>query len=145
MPTRLRKVRKMRGSRTHGWGQVSQHRASGQKGGVGNAGLHKHKWSWTIKYAPDHFGKDDMHPPKSSKPKRWINVGSLDKLYASIVSTSKVETVEGRPVLNLSSLGYEKLLGAGSVSGAYHIIIEKFTESAKEKILSAGGFIEGSK
>ena len=145
MPTRFRKVRRLRGSRTHGWGQVGQHRKSGQKGGTGKAGLHKHKWSWTIKYAPDHFGKDDMRPPKSFKPKRWINIGSLDKLYKSLASVSPLETIEGRPVLNLSSLGYEKLLGAGSVSGAYHVIVERFTKSAKEKILSAGGFIEGSK
>ena len=38
MPTRLRKVRKQRGSRTHGYGQIGQHRHSGKQGGHGNAG-----------------------------------------------------------------------------------------------------------
>ena len=110
MPTRFRKVRRLRGSRTHGWGQVGQHRASGQKGGVGQAGLHKHKWSWTLKYDPDHFGKDDMHPPQSSKSDKWINVGSLDKLYQKLSSIGKIEISEGKPVLDLTSLGVGKLL-----------------------------------
>jgi len=38
MPHKLRKTRKMRGSRTHGYGQVGQHRKSGSRGGVGKAG-----------------------------------------------------------------------------------------------------------
>ena len=46
LPTRTRKSRKYRGSRTHGYGQIGQHRHSGSRGGHGNAGLHKHKWSW---------------------------------------------------------------------------------------------------
>lgn len=63
MPTRLRKVRKQRGSRTHGYGQVGQHRHSGKQGGHGNAGLHKHKWSWLIINDPNHFGRDPFRPP----------------------------------------------------------------------------------
>ncbi|MGA2874798.1 MAG: 50S ribosomal protein L15, partial [Nitrososphaerales archaeon] len=54
MASRLRKVRRLRGSRTHGWGQIGQHRRTGSKGGSGMAGLHKHKWSYTVKYMPDH-------------------------------------------------------------------------------------------
>ena len=42
MATRLRKTRKYRGSRNHGWGQIGQHRASGHKGGLGQSGLMKH-------------------------------------------------------------------------------------------------------
>ena len=33
MPQKLRKTRKMRGSRTHGYGQIGQHRKGGGKGG----------------------------------------------------------------------------------------------------------------
>ena len=43
MATRLRKTRKLRGGRNMGWGQVGQHRASGHKGGLGIAGLHKYQ------------------------------------------------------------------------------------------------------
>jgi large subunit ribosomal protein L15 len=144
MPTRIRKVRKFRGSRTHGWGQVGQHRASGQKGGVGQAGLHKHKWSWTVKYEPDHFGKDDMHPPQSFKPKKWVNVGSLDELFYKITTSGKIDYEEGKPVLNLKALGFEKLLGGGSVKSSYIVVVDRFTEDAKGKIVGSGGLIKGS-
>ncbi|MEM4427493.1 MAG: 50S ribosomal protein L15, partial [Zestosphaera sp.] len=42
----------MRGSRTHGYGRVGQHRKAGSRGGRGAAGLHKHKWTWVVKYHP---------------------------------------------------------------------------------------------
>lgn len=133
MPTRLRKVRRMRGSRTLGYGQVGQHRHSGQQGGHGNAGLHKHKWTWTVKYAPDHFGRDPFRPPTSSKPKRWLNVGELDLIYSSIKGDGKL--------IDLQSMGFEKLLGTGKVSGAYEVKIKSFTKRAKDKIEAAGGRI----
>ena len=38
MASRLRKVRHLRGSRTMGWGQITQHRRTGQKGKYGNGG-----------------------------------------------------------------------------------------------------------
>src|SRR3989442_1580984 len=82
MPTRSRKVRRMRGSRTHGYGQVGQHRPSGKQGGHGQAGLHKHKWAWTVKFEPDHFGRDPFRPPRRTRPSRWINVVHLDGVGA---------------------------------------------------------------
>ena len=97
-----------------------------------------------MKYDPNHFGKDDMHPPQSSKPKFWINVGSLDKLYQRLSSQGKVENSEGKYVLDLSALDIDKLLGGGSLRGAYLVVVDSFTESAKEKIVGAGGLIKGS-
>ncbi|MGQ9780910.1 MAG: uL15 family ribosomal protein [Nitrososphaeria archaeon] len=105
--------------------------------------MHKHRWSWTVKYDPDHFGKDDMHPPQSSKPDRWINVGMLDALYRKLSSKGKVEDFEGKPVLNLTLLGIKKLLGGGSVKNAYLIVVDSFTEGAKKKVVDAGGMIKG--
>ncbi|MCD6511973.1 MAG: uL15 family ribosomal protein [Thaumarchaeota archaeon] len=127
MPTRFRKVRKKRGSRTHGWGQVGQHRKSGSRGGRGKAGMAKHKWTYTIKYEPDHFGKDKL--PKKSFIKKWVNVGQLDSIAERL----------GKEVLDLNSLGYEKLLGAGEVKKPYTVIVRSFTELAKKKVEDAGG------
>jgi large subunit ribosomal protein L15 len=129
MPTRFRKVRRMRGSRTHGYGQVGQHRHSGKSGGHGQAGLHKHKWTYTVKYDPDHFRRDPFKPPNQDKPSRWINVGMLDQISM------------GRRKINLTELGYDKLLGSGTVSLPYEIIVGSYTERAKKKIESAGGKI----
>ena len=66
MATRNRKVRKLRGSRTYGWGQVAQHRASGHKGGLGKSGMLKHHFSTMLKDFPDHFGHDSSHPLEKS-------------------------------------------------------------------------------
>jgi len=134
MPTRLRKVRRLRGSRTHGYGQIGQHRHSGKQGGHGNAGLHKHKWSWMIKYEPDHFGRDDFVPPGYPKVERWMNVGDLDGFA---LAGGKKDPVE----VDLTGMGVQKLLGSGSVAGAYNVKVPAFTKRAQSKVEEAGGKI----
>jgi len=134
LPTRLRKVRRQRGSRFHGWGQVGQHRNNGGKGGVGQAGLLKHKWTWTVKYDPDHFGKNGFVSPTRKVIKQWINVGQLDDL-ASSLNMGKTK----KPILDLIEMGYEKLLGQGQVKGTYQIKVASFSESAKNKVEKTGG------
>lgn len=129
MPTSLRKVRKLRGSRTHGWGQVGQHRKSGRKGGRGKAGLHKHKWSWTVKYAPDHFSKDPLKPKKGSKPRKWINLSKLEEL----AQTRNLQEI------NLTELGYDKLLGSGEIKTPIKVMVKAYTKQAKSKIEAVGG------
>ena len=123
----------MRGSRTHGYGQVGQHRHSGQQGGHGNAGLHKHKWSWTIKYEPDHFGRDDFVPPGYPKVERWVNVGDLDD-FGFPAGKDPLE-------VDLTSMGVQKLLGSGNVGRAYNVKVPSFTKRAESKLQEAGGKI----
>ena len=138
MATRKRKVRKLRGSRTMGWGQVGQHRKSGGHGGVGNAGLHKHKWSWILVHDPDHFGKDGFHRPRSHEIKRWINVGDIEQLLEKVEIK---ETRDGLPVLNLKEMGVEKVLGKGKITKALYIIAESWTKKAENAIKAVGGKI----
>jgi ribosomal protein L15 len=57
LPTKDRKVRKYRGSRTHGYGQIGQHRCRGGRGGTGKAGLDKHKWTYILSHNPDYWLK----------------------------------------------------------------------------------------
>ena len=113
--------------RTHGYGQVGQHRYSGKQGGHGQAGLHKHKWSWTIVYDPDHFGRDPFRPPGSTKPEAWVNVGELDSI------------AKGSKSLDLTSMGIKKLLGSGKVTGAYEVKVAAMTKRAQAKLEAAGG------
>jgi large subunit ribosomal protein L15 len=47
----------------------------------------------------------------------------------------------GRVILDLTSLGYHKLLGGGSINGAYMVKIDRVSDSARSKIESAGGGI----
>ncbi|MBI2126939.1 MAG: uL15 family ribosomal protein [Thaumarchaeota archaeon] len=134
MATRNRKVRRFRGSRTHGWGQIGQHRKSGGRGGRGKAGLLKHKWTWTVVYDPNHFTHEKPKPPQRTIVDKWINVGQLDSIAHSI--GKKEGNVQ---VLDLASLGYQKLLGQGSVNSAYKVLINSASGSAKEKVGKAGG------
>jgi len=135
MPTRIRKVRRQRGSRTHGYGQIGQHRHSGKQGGHGNAGLHKHKWSWLQLHDPDHFGRDPFRPPSYHKVAKWANVGDLG-------SFAKDGDGKGGPVsVDLESMGVEKLRGSGYVKHAYNVKVCSYTERAKQKLEEAGGKI----
>ncbi|MEM3382520.1 MAG: uL15 family ribosomal protein [Nitrososphaerales archaeon] len=142
MPTRLRKNRKLRGSRTVGYGQIGQHRKSGSRGGKGKAGLHKHKWSWAVKYAPDHFGKDKFKPPNRTIVKRWINVSQLNELYDELLRNNKIEKKDDKFLINLVDLDYDKLLGDGEAKHPYYVIVKSFTKSAKDKIEKVGGVLE---
>jgi large subunit ribosomal protein L15 len=130
MASRLRKVRRQRGSRTHGWGQVTQHRRTGSQGGSGMAGLHKHKWSFTVKYAPDHFGSNKWQPPNRVEINRWLNLYQLESLA---VNGSEIDLV---------TLGFDKLLGQGEVHSALKVRTVRASASAIEKIKAAGGTIE---
>ena len=134
MATRNRKTRKFRGSRTHGWGQVGQHRASGHKGGLGKSGMLKHHFSTMLKDDPDHFGHDSTHPPHPNITKKWASVRDLDDLFAK---SGKEEN--GKKVIDLTGLGYDKLLGGGQIKNPYTIKIKQFTASSEEKIKQAGG------
>jgi len=134
MATRNRKTRKYRGSRTHGWGQVGQHRASGHKGGVGISGQLKHHFSSMLKENPDHFGHDSTHTPRANIIKKWTSVRDLDDLF------TKFGTKDGeKKVIDLTGNGYDKLLGGGKISNAYAIKVKQFTATAEEKIKQAGG------
>jgi large subunit ribosomal protein L15 len=133
---RRKKSRKLRGSRTHTWGQVGQHRAKGQKGGRGNTGGHKGGWVKTIKFNPDYFGKHGFTRYERLVTKDLtINVGEIDQ-NAEKLSKEKQEKM---PVIDLNSLGYTKVLGSGKVTKALVVKAEIFSEKAREKIEEAGG------
>jgi large subunit ribosomal protein L15 len=137
MPHTLRKTRKRRGSRTQGWGRVGQHRRTGSKGRR-NPGRHKGLWSYVIKYEPDYYGKHGFTSSKSLREKvSVINIGTLDGMAEKFA----VEKDEGKPFIDLESLGYTKLLGTGKISKALVVKVPTFSKSAAEKIRDAGGQI----
>src|SRR5208337_2276883 len=91
LATRLRKGRRLRASRTHGWGTSGQHRGTGMQGGAGISGRYRHKRSRLIRtgeFAHMHYkGKKGFTPVSASKdPGRtmdlWQLSGLVDKLVA---------------------------------------------------------------
>lgn len=137
MPTRARKTRKYRGSRHCGWGQIGQHRASGHKGGLGQSGLHKHHFIRMLMTDPKHFGHDSTHPPHPNLVRKWTSVRDLDDIYAK---HGKQEG--GKKLIDLTELGYDKLLGGGQTENAYVVKVEKFSASAEEKVKQSGGEVQ---
>ena len=134
MATRFRKSRRQRGSRYCGWGQVGQHRQAGSRGGIGGAGKHKHFFIRTVIEEPDHFGHDTFNSLNRDVVNRWLNVRDLDAVFAK---HGKEES--GKVVLDLTSLGYDKLLVGGKIGGAFTVKVAKVSEKAKSKIEAAGG------
>jgi large subunit ribosomal protein L15 len=123
-----RKMRKFRGKRSYGYGSHKKHRGGGSRGGRGNAGMHKHKWSYTVKYEPNHFGKRGFKRPiAAAKKVKAINLRHLGALAA------------GKKKIDLTKLGYNKVLGAGRIQTAMEVVAEAFSKKAIEKIEAAGG------
>ena len=140
MPHKLRKVRKKRGSRTHGYGQVGQHR-KGSKGRR-KAGLHKHGWTYAIKYEPDYFGKKGFTSQKAiSRKTNRINVGELKELAYKLAAEKKLERKQKKIFLDLDKLGYDKLLGMGKIARPILVKVAAHSEAAAKKIEEAGGQI----
>ena len=141
MPHRLRKTRWMRGSRTHGYGAHDRHRGRGSRH-YRRAGRHKHLWTYVVKYEPDYFGKHGFKPPRSKFLEiHAINVGQLKELVDKLEAEGKLEVREGLPYVDLAALGYDKLLGRGSISRPVLVRVKAFTELAEKKISEAGGKI----
>jgi len=137
---RRRKSRYMRGIRTHGYGSVGQHRKSGSRGGRGAAGMHKHKWSWVLRYFPDWYGKHGFtYPPEMRVEYREINVGELRELVEFLERQGRLEKDGDAYVIDLQTLGYNKLLGRGNVDIKVKVRVYDASESAIEKIRKAGG------
>jgi len=117
-----------------GWGRVGQHRKSGMKGGRGKAGMHKHKWSYTVKYEPEHFGKHGFKSLK--KPIKEINVGDLERFIEN--GRYSLDN-DGTPIIDLIKEGYDKLIGRGRINVKVKVLTKAASERATEKIRSAGG------
>jgi large subunit ribosomal protein L15 len=70
-----------------------------------------------------------------------VNVGKLAEVPAGTVVTEEYLHEHGI----VSRIGKDgvKLLGGGEIAVALHVRVAKLTKSAKEKILAAGGTVEG--
>jgi len=125
-----RKTKKFRGSMTHGRGKKGG-RGAGLRGGRGNAGLHKHRYMYMLKYMPDHFGSHGFKRPQNLiKKDKTINVGELEEKFP------------GKKTIDLTKEGYDKVLGAGKVDISLKLTVKTASQKAIEKIKDKGGEIK---
>ena len=126
MPHKLRKIRKFRGTRTQGYGRIGQHRDAGSKGNR-KVGRHKHLWSKIVTSEPNYFGKHGFHSPQAiHRIEKTINLQKLDQMATGAE-------------VNLTELGFTKLLGTGKITKALTIQVASASKSAAEKVVEAGG------
>jgi len=124
-----RKHRKFRGYRTH-HGSHKKSRGGGSRGGRGLAGMHKYKWSYTLKYDPEHYGKKGFKRPLAvAKKVKAINLSELDKLAKKT----------GKEKINLKELGYDKVLGSGKITKPLVVEAKSFSKKAIKKLEEAKG------
>ena len=104
------RTNKFRGrSRYHGRGK-KEGRGAGKRGGRGNAGLNKHKVMTRLKYMPGHWG---MHGFNRHPGLRVVN---------SSINLGQVAEIAEGDSIDLSEMGFDKLLGRGSIDRALTIL-----------------------
>jgi len=138
---RTSKMRKRRGSRTHGWGLV--HRGSGQKGGVGNAGSGKKADCKKPSFWNRQFGRNGFKPknPAHLLLDVTINLQTVEEHLAAWLSAKQIAMEGDAYIVDLTKLGYTKLLGTGRVSKKLKITTPAASASVVEKVKAAGGAV----
>ncbi|MFW9819017.1 MAG: uL15m family ribosomal protein [Candidatus Thorarchaeota archaeon] len=147
-----KKVRKMRGRRTHGYGRVGQHRKTGQRAGRGKTTQwKKSKKSYYLKQKelgfpdPDwDLGKKGFKRPQDINriyQVNTINIKDLDNKIDNLVLDKKANKSGNTYSINLNELNIQKILGRGEINKAINITVDKASKKAIEKVQAAGGKI----
>jgi large subunit ribosomal protein L15 len=144
----IKKSRKQRGSRTHGWGAGKKHRGAGHRGGRGKAGQGKRgQQRATRVYAKGEkgIGRKGFRITRALKPKlRSLNLKSLEQLIDKWATEKRATKIKEIYSVDLNKLKY-KLLGTGKLSKKINVTADNYSKAAKEKIEKAGGSVKTSK
>lgn len=136
----LRKRRKntrQRGTHTHGWGEKKKHRKAGHRGGRGRAGSGKRADQKKPMYWVEGRTSKQGFKSKNQFVSSAINVGDITLM----IDNKKFEKKGSAYDIDLSALGYTKLLSKGSVKYPMNLIVSMASEKAVEKVKSKGGNI----
>ncbi|KAK2989738.1 hypothetical protein RJ640_030231 [Escallonia rubra] len=139
MTTRFKKNRKKRGHVSAGHGRIGKHRK--HPGGRGNAGgMHHHRILFD-KYHPGYFGKVGMRYFHRLRNKFHCPIVNVERLW-SMVPQEVREKAAGSgaaPVLDVTQLGYFKVLGKGVMNSAQPIVVKAklISKTAEKKIKEA--------
>ena len=133
---------KFRGMRTHGHGKNAR-RGHGKRGGVGNAGSFTHRFIKIYKENPRYFGMHGFkRAPELIERKKTINLGEIHDRLDTLTEQGYAKKEGEIYVVDLTSMGVDKLLGSGKVEIPMKIIVGEASERAIEKVKSAGGEVE---
>ncbi len=145
---RKKKVAKYRGSVTHGGGHRKKRRGSGSRGGRGNAGTGKRAGQKKAGMKTRRLGRHgftSIYAVERKKAGRSIiNAGDVQSSLKKWLAEGNVQQKGKAYMLNLTALGYSKLLGAGMVADTINIVVPSWSASAERKVVAAGGTIRAA-
>ncbi len=138
-----KKAKRLRGSQTHGWGSKKKHRGSGHKGGVGMAGTGKRADQKKPSiWKEDYFGKKGFKFKGSKVEVIPVNIQYLEENVERLVSEKLAEKSNDVYSVNLSKLGFNKLLGTGRVTKRFNISVRYASGGIISKVKEAGGEVK---
>ena len=130
----------MTGSRTRGRGH-KKGRGAGLRGGRGNAGCHKTKRIMYERVGRVWGAHGFKRPQSVVSANSSINLKTIEENSESWIAEG-IATKKGKVVsVDLTEMGYDKLLGTGSTTQSYKLTISAASAKALEKIEAAGGEI----
>lgn len=143
---RKKKSRKLRGSSTHGWGFSKRHRGKGSRGGHGHAGVGKRgaqKETFYLSKGIPPIGKFgiSVKPRVVKVPVKAINLKEICEKLESWTAQKTIEKSADVYSIDLSKLGYAKLLSDGKVTRKLNIKCKSCSAKAKQKVEAAGGSV----
>ena len=129
-----KKIRKMRGTRTCGYGRVGQHRKTGQRAGRGKTTQwKKSKKTLYLKQKELGFPDPDWKMGKTGfkRPQdinriykiNTLNVKELDQKIESLVVENKATKSGNTFSINLNNINIQKVLGRGNLNKPINEIV----------------------
>ncbi|NYZ76840.1 uL15 family ribosomal protein [Candidatus Micrarchaeota archaeon] len=131
---KARRHRQYLGSRSHGRGNAKCGRGSGERGGVGNAGMCKHKGSWIALHDKDYYGRSSRGFVNLAKKKPMKKLAHLYDINHKAL-TGKLEKKGEKYVFEFRG----KILSTGNVTVPVSIKALEWSGRTEEKVKAAGG------
>lgn len=137
------KMSRHRGSSSHGFGHKKKHRGAGHRGGVGLSGTgargDQKKSMILTSIGKDYFGKNGF----KSIHKKKVNVISLNRIQNNLenmIDSQVIIKEKDLYIFDSVKAKFDKILGkTTSFNLKLKIICSNISESAKQKVLDAGG------
>ena len=140
-----KKIKKYRGSHTHGGGSKKKRRGAGNRGGRGMAGSGKRadqkKPSIIKQYGNTYLGKKGFSSKRNKKDIKAINIQTIENKLYNWLKKGTLKKENEVINIDLKKMGYNKLLGSGKIKNKFNIEVEYASKRAIEKIEKLGGKI----
>jgi large subunit ribosomal protein L15 len=140
MHTKRKKRSRIRAAKvTAGHGHKKKNRGAGHRGGRGKAGSGKRGEFKLMKLTQGkkYLGKHGFN--KIKKEVKTINLQTIQEKLPSLVNSGKAKIIKDTYEIDLTTLGYDKLLSKGQIDVKLNITITKASNNAISKVEAAGG------